>query len=323
MDPQNLTTENGALIELMSELDTVGTMQLDRGTADKAEVLVVPKGKEVVSVKKYLDEYRERPERREGTAHLTTLQSFVDHVNRFKDGDSAVFADVTGGTPRLIAVLDYHEQNDRSQVGERGAMGVVAGRPRFGRHRAEYRFPISKEWEAWTAAGKKGLTQLEFAEFLEDHLVDVLDPAAAGPDGKPLVGETARKLASLLGITLANPQRLLELSRGLSVHVGAAVKVHPNLSSGETHLSFEEKHSDGKGEPLKIPGGFVIGIPVFRDGESYQLPVRLRYRVQGTNVNWFIALQRADQAYDHAVTRCAGGAKAATELPLFFGTPET
>src|SRR5438128_2600182 len=69
---------------------------------------VVPAGKSLTSVKKFIDEYRTEPERREGLAALTTLDSFIDHTKRFADDDSAVFADVVSRTSaQLVSVLDY------------------------------------------------------------------------------------------------------------------------------------------------------------------------------------------------------------------------
>ena len=306
METEN-PSNNAAIIEAVERLAVVSKIELVSGAP---VALVVPAGKQVVSIKKYIDEWADRPDRMKGTARVTTLQSFIDHANRFKDRDSVIFADVSNSA-RLLAVFDYNQAGEN--LG-RPELPHPRGLPRFGQHRAEYRFPVSKEWEAWTAAAKKGMSLVDFAEFLEEHLPDVMDPEE--------VGQGAKQLAVLLGIALAGPQRLLELSRGLFVKVGHAVTAFHNASSGEAQLAFEEKHTDDKGGPLRIPGGFVIGIPVFRNGRSYQLPVRLRYRVADRQVTWFLSIQRADRAFDLSVEEAAVAAREATELPLVFGTPE-
>jgi hypothetical protein len=57
------------------------------------QVLVAAKGTEITSVKELADEYRTAPERRKGTCEVTELDSFIAHVKRFSDEDSALFAD--------------------------------------------------------------------------------------------------------------------------------------------------------------------------------------------------------------------------------------
>src|SRR3546814_747731 len=86
------------------------------------------------------DPFREQPLRRSGTAVLTALESFVAHVNRFKDEDSIIFASDDRAAPSLTAVIDYHRQGHQ-------------GDPRFGQHRGHFAFPLSDEWKAWTKSG--------------------------------------------------------------------------------------------------------------------------------------------------------------------------
>lgn len=265
-----------------------------------APVLVIPKGREIKSIKPFLDEYRDRPERKKGTASLTSVQSFIDHVNRHKDSNSAVFANDDREHPGLIAVLDYNEAGD-------------TGLPRFGQHRASYAFPLSDEWKAWMGAAEKPLTQAQLAEFLEDHIRDVLPSSDAGESGDDFAAE--------LGITLASPQQLITLSRGLSVKVDRRVKTVQSLSTGECSIVFDEAHNGEDGAPIRVPGGFVVGIPVFRNGPVYRVPFRLRYRLN-QGVTWQLVPHRADLVFQHAFDEAVETVKAGTELPLFYGKPE-
>src|SRR5690348_16422519 len=97
---------------------------------DEEHVVALPKALELHSLKRFRDELAERPERRTGTAKLTTLESFCEHVARFADEHSAIFASEDPNSPKLEAVLDYHEKGS-------------GGAPRFGKHRAVYFFPLS------------------------------------------------------------------------------------------------------------------------------------------------------------------------------------
>lgn len=302
-------TENKSLIDYVRSNGRSPIVTATRGSIAECKVFAVPKvdndgveSIELESMKPFLDEYLEAPERRAGTAEVTTLASFVDHTKRFADPDSALFADDDVKAPSLTSVLDYHRAGASSD-------------PRFGMHRAIYRFPISDEWKAWTAP-REPMKQAAFGEFLEDRCIDVLDPAA--------VGAGTTKLATTLGLTLADPVRLLELARGLAVNVETKVAGVMNLSSGEAQISFEEKHVGQGGTALKVPTGFVIAIPVFRSGAAYQLPVRLRYRVlpNGGGIVWLFQIARIEQAFRDALAEACTKASEETGLPLFYGKPE-
>jgi uncharacterized protein YfdQ (DUF2303 family) len=267
----------------------------------EAEVLVLPASLTAKSIKELVDENRQAPLRRRGTAELTTLGSFIAHVNLFKNADSVIFADRTPSKPALLAVIDYNRHGPD-------------GAARYGEHRARYDFPLSEELTVWRAMNGKGMPQEAFAGWIEDHLTDVSDPAGAQ--------QGALAFAGLFGCAFASASRLLELSRGLSVHVGARVQNHVNLSTGETAVTFAEGHADDSGRPLKIPGAFLLGIPVFRGGAPYQIPARLRYRVASGSITWSYDLYRIDAVFDHAFDEACETAEEGTELPLFMGTPE-
>lgn len=291
----------------------------------RAPLLVLPSGLKAHAVKDYLAAYRTAPERREGTARLVELASFIDHVNRFKDDDSALFAwpDDTG--PTLTAVLDYHRRNLNalttrrlSAEGEAGSVLDVErtdGAPRFGRHRALYPFPLSEEWRAWAEKDGEPMGQAEFATWLEDRIVDVTDPGAAFAE--------QREFAEALGIDqFASPSRLLTLSRGLTVHVDERVTNKIDPTTGETTMHYEASHQDVAGGALSVPRAFLIRIPVFRSGLMYQFAVRLKYRVAGGRVTWFYEVHRAAAALDDAFRGACLEAAEKTALPLFFGAPE-
>lgn len=253
------------------------------------------------NVSRFTDEYRSKPRRRFGTANLADLKSLIEHVNRFKDKDSVVFADTDRTHPSITAVLDYNCQ---------GAFGD----PRFGQHCSHYAFPVSDEWKAWTQANGKEMDQATFAEFIETHMVEAVAPS--------LASELAREFAEKNSVVFATPAKLLELSRGLSITVGHKVAQATNLQSGEKQIQFTEEHSDQNGAPLKVPGAFLIGIPVFRADARYQVCVRLRYRKSGGALTWSMLLWRHEEVFDAAILHACEQVKAGTELPLLVGTPE-
>lgn len=253
------------------------------------------------SAAKFYEEYRKQPLRRQGTARLGDLESLIGHINRFKDADSAIFADTNHTAPAITAVLDYHRAG-------------AAESPRFGHHRSYYGFPISDEWTAWTNAHGNEMSQSLFAEFIESHIVDVVEYS---PECK-----SAAAFAEKCGLTFATPAQVLELSRGLSVNVEGKLAATVNLQNGVKQIQFTESHTGENGAPLKVPGAFIVGIPVFRAEARYQVCVRLRYRKQGPSLNWIMELWRNGEVFDAAIKDACDKVKAATGLPLLVGTPE-
>lgn len=299
---ESTATENGVIADIVArhvkpDLRTV----TDPNDDVEAPLLILPAGLTAHSVKQHLDEYRTAPERRKGRANLGDIASFVAHAKRFADSGSALFANASPSSPTLTSVLDYHFD---------GADGM----PRFCEHRGVYAFPLSDEWQAWTSRNGKQMTQADFAAWVEDRITDVIDPAQAG--------EGARGFAEAAGVSFASPSKVLELSRGLSVRATQRVQNATNTTTGEASIVFVSTHEAEQGGPLKVPGAFLIGIPVFRGEGPYQIAVRLRYRVRDGSISWFCEMYRADRVFDFAFREACELARTQTGLPLFVGTPE-
>lgn len=295
-----------AVIDTVQRLHETMILRVANDPEDpKVDLLAVPAGVQMLSVKKFLDEYLPAPERKKGTATLTSIASFIAHVNRHKDESSVVFAQ-TSGQPKLTAIYDYHEVAGDEYVAGEGA--------RWCDHQAVYAFPISTEWRAWQAVNDKQLEQSAFAALLEDRIADVADPS--------LANEAVNDLLAKIECDLASPARLMELSRGLSVHVESRVTQAVRTSSGETQMTFLQEHKDESGKPLRVPGAFLLTIPLFQGGPLYRVPVRLRYRVLQQKVVWCISLYRTQEVLDHAVQEALAQVAKETALPVFEGSLE-
>lgn len=272
----------------------------------RGQVLLVPDAQGGLTlhgnIQAILDHFRTAPLRRKGTAVMSDVTSFIAHVNRFRDSDSAVFVSVNAddSAATMIAILDYH------RTGSDGA-------PRFGGHRVQYDFPTSDEWQAWQDP-EIFLSQDEFAAFIEEHLADVQDPLNAK--------DQAKAFSALYDCQFASPSTLLKLSRGLAVHVNNKVANHTTLESGERSIAFETTHTDGGGRALQVPRAFLVAIPVFESGLRYQIPVRLRYRVQGGAIVWSWELYRAKDVFKDALRDDCTTVEDETTLPLYYGVAE-
>lgn len=257
-----------------------------------------------------VDPWADRPRFRQGTAMLLSLDALITHVNRFKDAESVLFANNERTAPTITAVLDYHPKGGQ----------LDDTKPRFGKHRSHYAFPLSEEWKAWKENDGKVMKMADFAEFLEERIVDVIGLIAEEDE----VGEELQKYINSCGgtETIAGPAKLMELSRSLQVYESSVVKQANRLSSGEGELTFEVTHNGQDGKPLKVPSLFLIAIPVFYDDGYYRIAARLRYRKTGEGVVFWYDLWRTDHAIDHAFKVACDRVATSTELPLLLGRPE-
>lgn len=251
----------------------------------------------ISALKDLIDKHRQEPARRLGTASTTTLQSFIDLVDRHKDEGSAVFAKTAWPEPALTAVIDYHS---------------LDGTPRWGNHRIRYAFPVTDEFKVWIEKNGKAMEQAEFAAFLEEHAAELSAP----------FGPEAAEYEALFKEKFATPNDLIALSRSLEVFVGARVKRQERLSSGERTVEFVEEHTNTKGEKVEIPGLFMVSVPAFVDGDAVRIPARLRYRIQGGSIMWFYQLYRWQFWLRDQVKNDLDTVKQKTALPTFEGSPE-
>ncbi|MCJ8517790.1 uncharacterized protein YfdQ (DUF2303 family) [Pseudorhizobium tarimense] len=269
------------------------------GLPSSVPVIIDPKSGSAKSVKSLVEEWRETPDRKRGTAKVHTLESFIHLVDRHKTEDSVIFADIDWQKPSLTAIIDYHEKGNGGEADN-------------GKHRIYYPFPLSEEWKEWVRFNGQPMKQGEFAEFIEDRIAELATPHE----------EEVADWQDKLGGKVAYPNEIVMLSRGLKVNAETKVVNHVTLSSGEAQITFEEEHRDQNGQKLVVPSLFIIKLPPFFRGEAVRVPVRLRYRVQAGSLIWFYQLYRPDVYITEEVELSLQRAAAATELPAFQGTPE-
>ncbi|WGD31242.1 DUF2303 family protein [Ancylobacter sp. WKF20] len=277
---------------------TINTEGLGPGLPPNVPGFWDPAQQRLVSVHDEIERYRQAPKAIRGTAKVETLESVTELVNRHKTANSAIFAATGWPNPKLTAVIDYH---------------AVDHAPDFQKHRVEYGFPLTEEFKAWVGGNGKSMEQQAFAEFLEEHAAELAAPFdSERTEYEPLFKER-----------FALPNELIELSHSLEVFVGAKMKSAVRLQSGERQMVFETEHMNGKGEPIDIPGIFMIQLPPFVDGDVVRIPARIRYRAGQGAVTWFYQLYRWEYWLRTRVQNDLLEAGKGTGLPTFEGAPES
>lgn len=224
------------------------------------------------------DAYRATPTRKSGTTVLRDVGSFLAYHGKHADEHTEVYAD--GETLAITSVLDAHT-------------GDAA---RWGQHRAVLALRTTKAWKEWIASSGRLMDQETFANFLEDHLPDLLEPNAA---------------------------TMLEVAQSIQAATKANFQSGTRLTSGERRLVYTEEttaKAGSRGE-LTIPETFVIGLRPFDGADGYRLTARFRYRINGGNLQLGYKLERPEDVQQAAFADVLTAVTDAVEQPVMNGSP--
>lgn len=247
---------------------------------EPGKVYAVRTGDQVKTLDLTGPEYREYPARKTGLTVVRDAGSFITFWDKHSDGQSEVYADAD--RLRVEAVLDAH--------------GEEAHEARWGDHRLVLSLRETDAWKRWVANDGKLIDQETFAGFIEDHLPEILEPAAA---------------------------EMLEIAQSISGTVKAEFASGVRLATGQRQLQYVETVTAKAGQKgtLTIPETFVVGLIPFEGSEGYKLTARLRYKIEGSSLRIGYKLDRpADvrrKAFDDVVTAIDEG----IETTILNGTP--
>lgn len=265
-----------------------------------------------------------KPHRRAGTAKMNDLPSIIAWANRNKGAESVIFADQQGTASASITVIaDYHLEGapDANPAGEATA--------RHGKHRATYAFPMSRKWANWMALSGKAKSGPEMGQFLEDSILDVIDPpmsltlpGVAGAEANAAehrLIEIAQRFNSKYG----SATQLFNMATSFAVYEKADFELAHNSTTGEGRVKIKSEHMGADGAPIDVPKLFLIAIPVFERGHVYRIPVRFQYRKTGGDLKFTLTLHDPERAFEDAFNEGCTQCATETGLPLFMGKPET
>ena len=229
--------ENAENVQINNDAQTVADLAVQ--AADIRHInghpfVVLAEGQNIASLEHLLA----TPMRKQGSIVVQDQNSFIAVFRRHADEDTSIYADREKGTFRAVF-------NDSINS------------PGWNDHYCSYTCPKSNEWQIWTKNDGRRMTQAEFALFIEQNLVDIIEPVRAD---------------------------MLEISRTLQAKKKASFSSSIRLSDGSHQFSYEEDirgtTTNGK---LEIPETFKLGLPVFLNGQAYEIEARLRYRINKEN----------------------------------------
>lgn len=214
--------------------------------------------------------------KRQPVVSCVDVDSFSDYVNDYKEnGVSRIFCDLQERS--FLAVLDYHNQETRDDANACG-------------HHVKLNLRLSEAAEEWVKRDRKGLSQAEFADFLEDRYVDVVEPTGAD---------------------------ILEVAKTLEMKPDVHFKSAQRDHDAGYNLVFEEtaKTTAGREGKLEVPSRIKIRIPLFEGADPVDLEARMLYRMSNGVVTFSIRFIRLEETIRVAVRDAMDLIQKHTELP--------
>lgn len=206
--------------------------------------------------------------------------SLSAYVNRFSDERSILIADYDSGS--IKAVLDWHYDNGLEEA------EVLEPQPR--EHTCTLKLRPSEEFKRWAEMENTFHGQAEFAAFLEENAVDVIDP---------------------------EPAILIEISRDLEGTQGVTFKSSTRLENGDRSFVYETE-TRAKGD-IKVPSEFVLSIPLYDGEQPVELRCAFRWRISSGQLQMGFIWRRVEYQRRAHFTQIATAAAEETGRPVFFG----
>jgi uncharacterized protein YfdQ (DUF2303 family) len=203
------------------------------------------------------------------------VAGFCDYVNRFATPDTTIFANEDAG--RIVAVLDYHAPDAPSWATHKGTL-VLQPAP---------------EWEAWLPKNGTLLPQQNFAEWLEDHAADIVDPSAG---------------------------RLTDVVTNLTLNREVSFTGKFSLDSGTCRFGYSETDKPGEGS-IAVPTRFTLRLRRYLGQDPIDVRARLRHRLERGKIGFIFLIDRLDQVEEQQFAAVCAQIAATTQRLVLIGTP--
>lgn len=216
----------------VTAIANMATAALQTRTVHDVPMVVVPPGHKLENLEHLLPQ----PRRIKQSVAIATAQSFIDYYQLFATDNTLIFASEASGT--FKAVFDYHAPDEPDNCD----------------HHATLVLKKSQEWQAWLNKNTQPMKQRDFAEFIENNIADIREPAGA---------------------------KMLEIAKTLQATKNIKFRSSTELHNGQTQLTYNEEINGQAGNTgeMEIPPQITIGCRVFKGQDAYAVTARFRYRL--------------------------------------------
>lgn len=220
------------------------------------------------------------PRRKSGIVRVFDAASFNQILADNADaGNIAIYFDRNPEKPSVVAVLNGH-----------GKTG-----PGWGDFRAEIQFRPTPQWVKWKAIDGRMMGQVAFAEFIEDNLEDIAEPAGA------IMLEIATYLEAV---------RTVNFRSGI------------RLTSGTVQFRHDQNDEAKVGAgTIDVPETIKLGIAPIFGLASYVVPARFRYRIENGKLMLGVKLQRIESMMAQIVEDVIAKIERGANVSVMDGLP--
>ena len=193
--------------------------------------------------------------------------ALIDYLAHNTLGDRA---DVDRGYRHGPGDLELWADLDRRNI-----KAILDGGAGHRAHTATLELRHSEEWAEWAHVDGKLFGQVEFAQFIEDHISSI-----AAPDG---------------GV-------LLDIVQTLEARTDVRFKSSQLLGNGQRQIAFEETldaKAGAKGD-LKIPTELTLALRPFQGCEPVAVIARFRFRISDGVLRMGVKLAEPNKALEAA-----------------------
>ncbi|WP_435583356.1 DUF2303 family protein [Amycolatopsis thermoflava] len=250
------STETSSAAEVIADLarrTEAATVAESYIVSDSADSIIVRvERNDESTVVHDLESKLERPRRNRGTASLYDPSDFAAYTRRLADAYTTVWGDENNG--RFTAVFNDHA--DSESAGWRD-------------HTAVLQLQDDPEWTAWLKFDNKWFTQMQFAEFLEEHAAVIIEP---------------------------NPADFLEVASTFKAHKKADFSSGVDLTTGDVQLTYNEETTakTTKAGQIEVPRQFTVSIAPFLGTTPRPVAARLRWTIDEGALSIGYKLHRPD-----------------------------
>lgn len=277
----NITTATAEVVEQLTR-EAVKPYEIEHGLYLTPDA---DTGSRVIDVRDQIQRTKDHPLRKTGAVTLTQHDSFTAYLAKHGMPDTELWAD--NEKDQVVAVINAH-------MGTTGDGGEdYAG---WGDHRATLQLVTTQDWRDWTDKSGVLMSQVDFAEFVEQHLPNFVRPSAAD---------------------------MLELAQTIKGHTKVSFESSKRVKSGETAIEWREETTAaaGKKGTLEIPDTIDLGMQVYEGGAPYKLTARFRYRIGGGQLVLGYVLERAGDVKRDAFAQVVQQVATDSAREVWHGTP--
>lgn len=230
---------------------------------------------------------------------VQTAGSLSDYINRFKNFDTTLFADIA--TDTIVSIIDYHKMpgantpdGSARSVPTEGPSSDYDAHAQFNLHRVTLKLPKSLEWDIWNKADGVMMKHVAFASLIEENAIDITDPSGAA---------------------------LLEMCRDLQIKGNMNFK--SSIRFGDTvSIDYQKEEDVSTKDQLQLPSQITLSIPVYFGEPPVQVTAYLRREIYEGKLSLGYKLSRAEAVRQAEFHRIVNEVMASVDhLPMVYGTP--